>query len=115
MTKGVKICIAVAVVLFILSLISTVFLLNKPDSNYIEIVQDNKILYRIDLSVTENQTIKIEDNSGGYNIVEITDGKVRISEADCPDHTCVNTGFLSGDIPIVCLPHKLVIKYSNEN
>lgn len=115
MTKGVKICIAVISVVFISALIASVMLFRNTDKNYIEIVQDNKALYKIDLNVTSNQTIKIDDNNGGYNIVEISDGEVRISEADCPDKTCVNTGFLSSDIPIVCLPHKLVIKYSDEN
>lgn len=90
-------------------------LFHNSDGNYIEIVQDNNVLYKIDLNAAENRTIRIEEKNGGYNIVEIADGQVRISEADCPDKTCVNTGFLSGDIPIVCLPHKLVIKYSDED
>lgn len=115
MTKGIKICIAVITVIFVGAVTVSLLLFRKSDSSYISIVQDNEIIYKFDLSATENQTIRIEDKNGGYNIVEISDGRIRISDADCPDRTCVNTGFLSGDIPIVCLPHKLVIRYSYEN
>lgn len=47
----------------------------------------------------------------GYNVVEIKDGKVRISEADCPDQICVNTGWREhvGQV-IVCMPHHFVVK-----
>lgn len=33
-------------------------------------------------------------------------------EADCPDHTCINSGWLE-DLPIVCLPNKLVIEFAD--
>ncbi len=115
MTKSIKICIVVIAVIFVGAVTVSFLLFRKSDSSYISIVQDNEIIYKFDLSVTENQTIRIEDKNGGYNIVEISDGQIRISDADCPDRTCVNTGFLSGDIPIVCLPHKLIIRYSYEN
>lgn len=51
------------------------------------------------------------DTEHGYNVVEIKDGKVRISEADCPDLLCVNTGWRQhvGQV-IVCLPHYFVVK-----
>ena len=41
----------------------------------------------------------------------VKDGKVSVTEADCPDKVCVNTGEISksGDT-IVCLPHKLVVE-----
>lgn len=115
MTKGVKICIAVIAVIFVASVIASLVLFRKPESEYVAIVQDNEIIYKFDLKSAENQEIRIDCEDGGYNIVEITDGQIRISEADCPDKTCVNTGFLSGSVPVVCLPHKLVIRYSNEN
>ncbi|MDE5569453.1 MAG: NusG domain II-containing protein [Ruminococcus sp.] len=122
MTKSVKICIAVIVVLFICAVTASFILLTgsfmlfkKSDSQYVLIVQNNEVIYKLNLKTAKNQTMKIEDKNGGYNIIEISDGRIRISDADCPDKTCVNTGFLSGDVPIVCLPHKLVIKYSYEN
>lgn len=47
----------------------------------------------------------------GYNLIEIKDGKVSISEADCLDKLCVNKGKITGNgQQIVCLPHRLVVK-----
>ena len=85
------------------------------DSTWVAITQDGKTLYTFDLATFDDeqtQHIRIESPYGGYNIVEIGEGNtIRISEADCPDKTCVKTGELSDGVPIVCLPHKLVIKY----
>lgn len=111
MTKSVKICTVVIAVIFVGAVVATILLFCKSDSSYISIVQDNEVIYKFNLKTAKNQTMKIEDKNGGYNIIEISDGRIRISDADCPDRICVNTEF----IPIVCLPHKLVIRYSYEN
>ena len=51
------------------------------------------------------------ESSGGYNIVEIRDGKVAVIEADCPDQICVRHGPTDQTAdPIVCLPHTLVVQ-----
>ena len=48
----------------------------------------------------------------GYNVIEVERGRVRVSEADCPDRFCVRQGWVSGGaVPIVCLPHRLVIRF----
>lgn len=56
--------------------------------------------------LTEDRTVRINDT----NICEIKDGKVRMTEADCPDQICVHM------IPIdrrggsiVCLPNEVVL------
>ncbi len=116
MTKGVKICIAAVAVLFVGSFIACVILFKSSASQYIEIVQDGKVIQTIDLANTDDQTFRIETPDGGWNEVVIEDRTVRISDADCPDHTCIKTGVLrSESVPIVCLPHKLVIRYSDGN
>lgn len=33
-------------------------------------------------------------------------------EAECPDHTCINMGWLDSAAPIVCLPNRLVIRFA---
>ena len=47
----------------------------------------------------------------GINRVKIEGGKVRVTEADCPDKLCVYhpAATRSGEM-IVCLPHKLVVQ-----
>ena len=38
-------------------------------------------------------------------------GRVRVSQADCPDQVCVNQGWISdGTVPIVCLPNQLIVQ-----
>lgn len=45
------------------------------------------------------------------NLLVISEGGARISEADCPDKLCVNQGEIrySGQ-SIICLPHKVVVE-----
>ncbi len=62
-------------------------------------------------SLTENQEIKI----GETNVCEILDGKVRMTEANCPDQICVHTAQISRDgMTIVCLPNRIVLEIKNE-
>ena len=114
MTKGVKICILLICVLLVSSVILVIIFNGKSENNLVEISQDGKIIYTIDIS-EKDDTFRIDSPDGGYNLIEIKDGKICISEADCPDKTCVKTGWLrSEEIPIVCLPHRLVIKFADE-
>lgn len=68
---------------------------------------------RLDLPLREgvSWTRRIEDGTGGYNVLEVDGTRVRIREANCPDLLCVSTGWI--DRPgqtIVCLPHRLVVR-----
>lgn len=66
--------------------------------------------------LTEDGTYPVYGNNGAYNIVEIRDSGVQISEANCDNQTCVHTGRItSGAYPIVCLPHKLVVQIENDD
>ena len=116
MTKGVKICIAAITAVFIGAVIATAIIFRHSESEYVEIIQDNQIIYTIDIANSENRTFRIKIDGGGWNDVTIEDGKIYISDADCPDQTCIKTGVLrSESVPIVCLPHKLVIRFSDKN
>ena len=47
----------------------------------------------------------------GYNILRISHGAIEVTEADCPGNDCVRQGKIHDSLlPIVCLPHKLVIE-----
>ena len=75
------------------------------------IYKDGDCIYSIDLSsVDKEYEITISDGTG-KNIILIKNRDICIKEADCPDGICVNMGWLSNSAgPIVCLPHRLVIK-----
>ena len=115
MTKGIKILIIVVAALFIGSVIWVILRYRTSESTYVEIVQNNKVLYSFDLSKEKDRTFRIESNDGGWNEIKIENGKISIYDADCPDHTCVKTGVLRSEtMPIVCLPHKLVIRFAEK-
>lgn len=55
-------------------------------------------------------------SSAGTNVIEVQAGKVRVSEADCPNQDCVEQGWISkAGQQIVCLPHKLVVNITDED
>ncbi len=67
--------------------------------------------YVLDLSKDSTTVVSTEL---GTNLVVVENGAVRVSEADCPNHDCVNQGAISkAGQQIVCLPHKLTIDISD--
>ena len=74
---------------------------------------DGQVVREIDLTaVTGEQSFPI-DTPWGQNTVSVRPGGIRVSDADCPDRVCVNQGWLTGGrVPIVCLPHRLVIEFA---
>ena len=62
------------------------------------------------LPLSEDAVLTVGEGQGFSNVVEVSGGRVRVSDADCPDRLCVRTGWVSRDgESIVCLPHKLVL------
>ena len=78
-----KLLIILCAAIFVIGLAGSFFLLNRPHGTWIEIVQENEVLYRLDLADAENQTIEIE-YEGRVNIVQIENHKVRMSEGGLP-------------------------------
>lgn len=76
---------------------------------------DGKPYGSYDLKNVGSKTIKLELPDDENSVVEFSDGKVRVKEANCPDKVCVKTGWISkpGEM-IVCIPYKVVIKISGE-
>ena len=114
--KNMKIWLVLFVVILAVGVIGSVLVLQKPESNIVEIVQDGEVLYRLDLSeYKETETFEIAYD-GGRNTILIENGQICMSRADCPDQTCVKMGWLkSSAFPIVCLPHHLVIQYAESS
>lgn len=103
----------VTAAVFLAAIAAVFFQLSAPSGKLVRIVSDGNLIETIDLSVSPDREIVIE-NEYGKNIVSVEDHRIRVSEADCPDQTCVKSGFLSGARPIICLPHKLVIEVVGE-
>lgn len=105
-----KSSLILAGILLLVGILGSVFMIRKPDTNIVEIVQDGEVLYRLDLSRTEDQTIEVEYEER-VNRIQIQGHQIHMLEADCPDHTCINRGWLDSSVPIVCLPNHLVIQF----
>lgn len=72
------------------------------------VVMVNDALYA---SLPLRQDARLEiTGEGGTNWLVVENGEAWVSQADCSNQICVNTGKISqvGEV-IVCLPHKVVI------
>ena len=51
----------------------------------------------------------------GYNLIMVENCKICVKESDCPDKTCVKTGFTDSSFkPVICMPHRLEIVIKDE-
>ena len=99
--------------LLVLLLIALALIFRHWDSGSVANIYQNGLLIRsIDLSqVDAPYSFTVTDSQGHKNTIEVESGRIRVSEASCPDQICVNAGWLdSGIAPIVCLPARLVIR-----
>ena len=96
--------------LLVLSLFFCVFVYLIPHKDYGSItITVNGELYGT-YSLDKDQVIQIGDT----NVCEIKDGKVKMTQANCPDHLCMKQPAVgSSGGYIVCLPNKIVIKGEN--
>ena len=81
----------------------------RTDASFVEVWSDGELLCQLDLRVDRQITV---EGKNGTNIVTVKDGKVAVTEADCPDRYCMDRGFCAGGAQIVCLPNRLVIRFT---
>jgi len=66
-----------------------------------------------DTSVPVTAGNGFDAGSAFSNTVEVSAGRVRVVDANCPDKICEDTGWIQYDGQlIVCLPHKLIVTVS---
>lgn len=104
------ICLLAAVLTVCLGL-SVFFLWPKGVAVAVEIWSQGELKQTLPLAVDRVVTV---ESSNGVNIVTVKDGKVAVTQADCPDGYCMDRGFCSGGPQIVCLPNRLVLKFIGE-
>ena len=95
-------------VLLAVSLGLSLWLLRPQQAAYAQVWSDGKLIHTLDLNV--DRVVEVKTDSGS-NRIEIRDGQIAVTDADCPDHYCMDRGFCSGGVQIVCLPNKLVIRF----
>lgn len=89
----------------------TYALKGAPAGAVARIYVDGELWDSVDLSaVAVPYEIRV-DTEYGSNTLLVSPGAIRVAHADCAEQTCVNQGAISdGLIPIVCLPHRLVVE-----
>lgn len=112
MNKSAKLILAALV---LLAAGSAALLLLRPageEHPVARIALDGELVREIDLTgVDKPFFFTVEGPAGLTNTILVEPGRIRVSEADCPDQICVHQGFISdGTTPIVCLPNKLIIQ-----
>ena len=99
-------------ILFLAAVASIVIMqiTQQADVKTLLITVDGEEYKRIEIDDSTQMSFTIETEHG-INNVEISDGKVNVVSADCPNQICVNTKAASNiGESIVCLPHKVVIE-----
>lgn len=111
--SGLKVLAAAAAVIFVTSAVSGIMILRPSESRVVEVLQDNTVLYRINLDTAGDTKLTVSYPGGSSNTIAVREGQIWVESAECPDRICVKMGKLrSGSLPIVCLPNHLTIRFA---
>lgn len=115
-TQAGRRAVVLSMLLALFLLFSVAFILtNRRESKQglvARIYQSGVLLESIDLSlVTEPYSFTVFSADGGFNTISVRPKAIGMTDADCPDRLCVSMGYADSSLlPIVCLPHALVIE-----
>ncbi len=75
------------------------------------VYRDGEEIARLPLDgSSDGEIITVTGENGAENVIEVKNGRIHMKSASCPDQHCVNMGWRHRtDVPIVCLPNKVVI------
>ena len=105
--------ILVAVILLAAFLTGAYIYAARDTGAYALVTVDGDEIYRLPLD--EDITIEV-GGDGRYNTIVIENGSVRVEDASCPDHVCINQGQkMYGGETIICLPNRMVITVVSDN
>lgn len=99
----------IAGVLVACALLSVWFFAPGESARAVQVYSEGKLLYTLPLQVDTQITVT---TSRGTNTVTVENGKVAVTQADCPDGHCMARGWCSSGAQIVCLPHRLVLNFT---
>ncbi len=101
--------LAVGLVLMLAAVTAVGFYPKKVSSGRlnVQIYQAGELLYELPLE--EDITVTVDEEYD--NVITIQNGKVGITESNCPGSDCVHSGWISeGGRSIVCLPNRTEIR-----
>ncbi len=100
--------ILLGAVLIVSIVVAVLLMLPGPAADQVEIWSEGK-LYKT-VSLREDQSFTVE-TAGGTNRITVSDGKIAVTEASCPDHHCMLRGYCHSGSPIICLPNRLELRF----
>lgn len=106
------IIIALVIILAIANII--IFVPKNKGRATAQIIKDGKITHKLTLDRIDKR-VEVRDKDK-YNILIVAeDGRVRFEEANCPDHVCVDTGWISKPgQSAACVPGGIIINIIGE-
>ena len=103
--------IVIGVILAICLALSAWLLWPGESAAYAQVWSEGKLLHTLPLSIDRQITVTTDK---GTNVITVKDGHIAVTDADCPDGYCMDRGFCSGGLQIVCLPNELEIRFLGE-
>lgn len=102
--------VIVIVFVVILAIVTGTLFWMKTNSQKADVVTIYKEGEKIqELSLKEDMEFSVKNNYTNHIVVK--DGKVSITESDCPGEDCVHSGWISdAGRSIVCLPNRVEIR-----
>lgn len=101
----------IVIIFFVLAAVISLvcfYKFDKAEGGYVAVVVNKEI--KETFSLSENREYTISDGEH-INIIKIEDGKVWITEANCPDKLCVKQRKIDKNgQSVICLPNKVVVK-----
>ncbi len=96
--------------ILIIALAAVVFINVTKKEGAVVVVTIGGEVYKT-LPLDEDTTLTIGDRQGDYNVLEIKEGEVTMTEANCPDKICVAHRSIHYDHEsIICLPHGVSVE-----
>ncbi len=125
--------VVMSAILVLTLFVSVIFIIkdNGRKDAYITIRSCGEVVWTGSLAGIQDETVlTVVPASGGgkpmviegidtsyehYNVISITPDGVSVTESDCKNRICIHQGLMtSGDLPIACLPNKLLITVSSD-
>lgn len=92
--------------------LSAMLLLGGAQAGYAEVYSDGNLIVTLDLSKdTEYRVV----NGEAWNLLAVQGGEISVISASCSSQDCVHHAPADHGAPIVCLPNRLVIKFTNSS
>lgn len=101
----------IVILIFVFAIAFYVFLIfSNANKKFVSVRNGaGEILLKFDIN--EDNYYSLKGEYGDFSI-EVKNQKCRAIDVDCPNHNCVNVGWISvnNPLPIICIPNNIVVK-----